>query len=160
MKKFLVPPKNAVALTKNQWNWIAGGNPSGEFQFKHWDFYFAKKVMLLSNIDKQPIVIFSVFLTGGGDTLSERKEIITKTIKKLLRMYQHRTYGKSIPPYISFSLWLMNPLLEELQITNEEELLRKFPQLRSRQYVILINDFGSGIELDVPDLLIEPEIVS
>jgi|GEM_PF-3542006 len=159
MKQLFVPRKSALALTLQQWNWITTGDPSGEFQYCYWDFYFAKKVLLLTKADKQPIAVFSVFLTGGGDTLSERKEIITKTIKQLLRMYQARLFGKRISPDMEFSIWFFKPALDELHVESEEELLEKFPYLRSRQYVILINDFDSGIELEVPDQLIEPEIV-
>jgi hypothetical protein len=159
MKKLLVPGKSALALTKNQWNWITIGDPNGEFQYRFWDFYFAKKTVLLSKMNNQPVATFSVFLTGGGDSLSERKELITKTVKRLLRMYQYRTYGKSIPPDMSFSIWFLEPALEELKVKSEEELLRKFPNLRQRQYVLLVNDFSTGIEIEVPDRLIEPEIV-
>jgi len=159
MKQLFVPGKSAVALTKNQWNWIACGNPNGEFQYRFWDFYFAKKVVLLSKMDNQPIAVFSVFLTGGGDTLSERKDLLVKTIKQLLRMYQTRLFGKRVSPDVGLSLWFFEPALEELNVAIEEELLRKFPILRLRQYVLLVNDFESVIELEVPDRLIEPEIV-
>jgi len=160
MKQLFIPGKSALALTQKQWNWIAIGDPNGEFQYRHWDFYFAKKVVLLTKADKQPIAMFSVFLTGGGDTLSERKELITKTVKQMLRMYQGRLFGKRISPDMAFSLWFFEPALEELKVENEDDLLRKFPHLRQRQYVILVNDFDTVIELEVPDRLMEPEIVS
>jgi len=160
MKQLFIPGKSALALTQQQWNWITTGSPSGESQYCYWDFYFAKKVVLLSKMDNQPIAMFSVFLTGGGDTLSERKELITKTVKQLLRMYPTMLFGKRISPDMAFSLWFMKPALEELKVDNEEELLEKFPHLRQRQYVVLVNDFDSGIELEVPDRLMDPEIVS
>ena len=160
MKKLLVPGKSAVALSQNQWNWITTGNPSGEFQYCFWNFYFTKKTILISQKEKQPLAVFSIFLTGKGDSLTERKELLGKTIKKLLRMYQHRLYGKSITPDMGFSLWFLKPALSYLRVESEEELLEKFPQLRFRQFVILINDFESDIEIDVPDRLIEPEIVT
>jgi hypothetical protein len=159
MKKLFVPGKSVLSLTKNQWAWITSGSPTGEFQYRFWDFYFAKKVVLLSKMDNQPIAVFSVFLTGGGDTLSERKDLLVKTIKQLLRMYQTRLFGKRVSPDVGLSLWFFEPALEELNVAIEEELLRKFPILRLRQYVLLVNDFESVIELEVPDRLIEPEIV-
>jgi len=160
MKKMFIPGRSAVVLTQNQWNWIAGGNPSGEFQYRFWDFYFAKRVVLLTKTDNQPVASFSVFLTGGGDTISTRMDLITKTVKRFLRMYQYMTYGKSIPPDMGFSLWFLKPALEEMKVASEEELLKKFPRLKQNQYVLLVNDFGSSIELEVPDQLMEPEIVS
>jgi len=160
MKTLLVPGKSAMALTQNQWNWITAGDPNGEFQGRFWDFYFTKKLILFSKSDNQPIAIFSVFVTEKDDSLSQRKELITKTIKKLLRMYQRRISGNCITPDMGFSLWFLKPALEEIKIDSEEELLEKFPYLRLRQYVILVNDFESGIEIDAPDRLIEPEIVT
>jgi len=160
MKKLFVPGKSATALTLQQWNWIASGDPNGEFQGRFWDFYFTKRVVLLTKNDKQPMALFSVFLTGGGDSLSERKEVIVKTVKTLLRMYQHRTYGKTITPDMGFSIWLLKQALEELRVESEEHLLRKFPYLKQRQFVILINDFDNVIDLDVPEQLMEPEIVT
>ena len=160
MKKLLVPGKSAVALSQNQWNWITTGNPSGEFQYCYWNFYFVKKLVLITKDDKQPVAMFSVFLTGGGDSLSERKGILVRTVKQLLRMYQGRLFGKSITPDIGFSLWFMKPALQEFHVESEEDLLRKFPRLRQNQYVLLINDFDADIEIEVPDRLIEPEIVS
>jgi len=160
MKKLLVPGKSAVALSQNQWLWITTGNPSGEFQYCFWDFYFMKKLVLISKTNNQPLAILSVFVTGKDDSITSRKELITKTVKQMLRMHQKRISGKNITPDMSFSLWFINPLLDELQLENEEELLRKFPCLKHNQYVILINDFDTNIALDVPDKLIEPEIVT
>jgi len=159
MKTLFIPGRSAVAITQRLWSWITTGDPNAKPQYRFWDFYFAKKVILLSKMDKQPVAVFSVFLTGGGDSLSERKEILAKTIKKVLRMYQRRLYGKSIPPDMGFSLWFFEPAIQELNVASEEELLEKFPRLKQNQYVILINDFESGIEIDVPDQIIEPEIV-
>jgi len=159
MKNFLVPGKSAVALTSQQWRWITTGNPNGEFQYCFWDFYFVKKLMLTTSIDNQPIAILSVFVTEKGDTLTGREYLLSKTVKNLLRMYQYKLYGKSIPQNLGFSLWFMKSALKELKLESEEELLEKYPRLRQNQFVILVNDFESGIELEVPDRLIEPEIV-
>jgi len=160
MKNFSLPGKSAVALTKNQWNWIASGSPDGEFQYCYWNFYFVKKLVLVSKTDNEPLAIISVLVNSKDGSITSRKELITKTVKKLLRLNQKRISGKNITPDMSFSLWFINPLLEELQITTEEDLLRKFPRLRQNQYVLLINDFESDIEIEVSDRLIEPEIVS
>ena len=160
MKHFSIPGKSALALTKNQWNWITTGDPSGEFQYCYWNFYFIKKLVLVSKTNNQPLAILSVLVTGKDDSLSQRKELITKTVKQMLRMHQKRISGKNITPDMSFSLWFINPLLGELKLESEEELLEKYPRLRQNQFVILVNDFESGIELEVPDRLIEPEIVT
>jgi len=160
MKTFFVPGRSAVALTQNQWVWITTGDPNGEFQGCFWDFYFTKKLVLISKMDNQPVAIFSVFVTEKDDSLSQRKDLITKTVKKLLRMYQRRISGNYITPDMEFSIWFLKPALEELKVESEEELLSKFPRLRQNQYVLLINDFESGIELEAPDRLIEPEIVT
>jgi len=160
MKTFFIPGKSAMALSQNQWAWITTGDPNGEFQGRFWDFYFTKKVVLLSKSDNQPIVILSIFLTGGGDSVTQRKDLIAKTVKQMLRMYPVKLFGKSITPDMGFSLWFMEPALEELHVESEEELIEKFPRLRQNQFVILVNDFESGIEIEVPDQLMEPEIVS
>jgi len=159
MKNFSLPGKSAVALTKNQWNWITTGNPNGEFQYCYWNFYFVKKLVLVSKTDNEPLAIISVLVNSKDVSITSRKELIIKTVKKLLRLNQKRISGKNITPDMSFSLWFINPLLEELKLESEEELLEKYPRLRQNQFVILVNDFESGIELEVLDRLTEPEIV-
>ena len=151
-KKVSIKPETAAVLTKKQWYQITASEEGDRFPCCYGGFHLAKELLVVTGRAETPVMVVYVFVADKDISYFYKKDLVKKVIKDKLKM-QSSTIKERI-----FRMYFMGAGLYELGIRDKEELMEKYPRIR--EYVILLNDTATDIEIDIHKEMLSPKIFS